>query len=346
MTTPEIVRAIEACDYFRRSPWRTGGERGHKEWLHFCIGGDGFDLLVNLSIVDDLRPDAEPGSEIARLCVLSFDGVWRGAITRLDPARVRVSGGAIAADLGDSGIRFVDGAYLLRVRAPEAGVSADLRLSPVTFPSLVNNVRGLDGRPIHWAVVPRSAASGTVTIRDRVHRLDGAPAYHDHNWGSFSWGNNFAWEWGYGLPTSREDPFALVFARLNSRGHTVALMQLFFVWRGDRLLRTFRDHDIETRREGLLRCERPLVLPPVMALAAPGTATDVPARLLVRAAAGADAVEAVFESEHVAQVMLPNDSDLGVTVINEVAGTLTVAGTVAGERIALRNRVVFEVLSA
>ncbi|WP_437960344.1 hypothetical protein WME76_12330 [Sorangium sp. So ce119] len=341
-----LAEAIEACDYLRRSPWRYGGERGHKEWLHFCIATEGLELLINLSVVDDLREMAPAGSELARLSVLVHEDTWSGSV-RLHPgSEVRVRGGAIDVAIGSTRVTFERGAYVLHIQAPEARVTADLRLDPVTFPSLVNNVRGLDGRAINWAVVPRSRATGTVHVGERTYTLRDAPAYHDHNWGSFGWGNNFAWEWGYGLPSGAENPWTVVFARLNSRGNTAALMQLFFVWRDDRLLRTFRDHEITVRREGLLRPVRLLRLPSSMALVAPSIATDVPRRLVVRAASRGDALEAVFDTQDVAQVIIPNDADDGVTVINEVAGTLTVQGTALGARVALQHRAVFEFLSA
>jgi hypothetical protein len=343
---PALIRAIDACDYFRRSPWRTGGPRGHKEWMHFCVSGGDLDLLINLSVVDDLRASAAPGSELCRVSVLAHERSWTGAVELYPSEEVKVHGGRVAARFGANHVAFEDGEYSLRVRLRGAPIAADLRLDPVTFPTQVNNVRGLDGRPINWAVLPRSRATGAVRVGDRVYELTGAPTYHDHNWGSFGWGNNFAWEWGYGLPAAPESPWSLVFARLNSRGNTAALMQLFFVWHEERLVRVFRDHDVAVRREGLLRPDRMLKLPPAMGLVAPGLATDIPARLVVRAGSRGDALEAVFTPRDVAQVIIPNDADVGVTIINEVSGTLTVEGSVCGEPVLLENPAVFEFLSA
>ncbi|MFT3772741.1 MAG: hypothetical protein QM820_45710 [Minicystis sp.] len=341
-----IIGAVRACDYFRRSPGRIGGPRGHKEWLHFCISSGSVDLLINVSIVDDLRHDVHEHRELARLSVLWHDEGWEGAIQLYPSDEVRVVGGEIDATIGPNRIYFEDGVIVLRVRLPRPAIEVDLRLSPVTLPYLVSNIRGLDGRPINWAVVPRSRAEGVLRLNGRTIEVTGALAYHDHNWGSFGWGNNFAWEWGYGLPADASNPWTVVFARLNSRGNTAALMQLFYLWRADRMLRTFRDHEIEVRREGLLRPDRMLKLPPAMGLVAPGLATDIPERLSIRAASRGDVIEAVFETENVAQVIIPNDDDLGVTIINEVSGRLTMDGSAFGEPVHLDHRAVFEFLSA
>lgn len=341
-----IREAVRACDYFRRSPWRIGGPRGHKEWLHFCISGETLDLLINVSISDDLRPSLHEPHELCRMSVLAHEGAWTGAIQLYPHQDVRVTGGDIDASIGPNRIWFDGEAIRLRVRMKEHGVEADLRLEPITLPYLVSNIKGLDGRPINWAVVPRSRASGAVRIRDKVHEIGGALAYHDHNWGSFGWGNNFAWEWGYGLPANEQVPWTIVFARLNSRGNTAALMQLLYLWRDDRMLRTFRDHEIEVKREGLLRPDRMLKLPPAMGLVAPGLATDIPQTLWMRAASRGDVIEALFTAQDVAQVIIPNDDDLGVTIINEVSGRLTLGGSAFGEPVQLDNRAVFEFLSA
>lgn len=344
-----LVSAIEASDYFRRSPAQfDDAERGHKEWLHFCISAEDVDVLVNASVVDDLRPTMKRGSEQARLSVLAHQhqSGWSGAIELYAGEDVHVRGGAVEIRLGASRIAFEEGAYRLQVRMPRADISADLRLEPVTFPSLVNNVRGLDGRPINWAVVPRSRATGALRVRGRTYELQNALAYHDHNWGRFGWGNNFAWEWGYGLPREASNPFTMVFARLNDRPNTSALMQLFFLWKDERLFCTYRDHDIEVFREGLLRPSRLVKLPPTMGLVSPWRATDVPERLRFRVRSRQDELMGVFTAGDVAQVIIPNDDDFGVTIINEVSGTLSVSGKALGERVEIENRAVFEFLSA
>jgi hypothetical protein len=83
-----------------------------------------------------------------------------------------------------------------------------------------------------------------------------------------------------------------------------------------------------------------------MALIAPGTAIDVPERLILEADTGDTSFTATFTSHEAAQVIIPNDDDLGVTIINEVAGSLTVRGCVRGEDFAIECPTIFEFLGA
>lgn len=347
MTVPPetILGAIRASNYLRRSPWLIGGPRGHKEWLHFCVAAGPIDLLINGSVVDDLRPGLSTPHELGRLSILVHDDAgWRGGVELHGPEATRVIGGELDVSFGPSRIWLAGDAIRIRLRHRRPAVEADLCLEPQTLPYLVTNVRGMQGRPLNWALIPRSRATGAIRVGDQVHECQGSLAYHDHNWGSFGWGYNFAWEWGYGLPADPANPWSTVFTRLSSRGNTAALMQLLLVWRGDRLLRTFRDHDLEVRREGFLRPDHVVKLPPAMGLVSPGVATDVPRRLILRAASRGDRITAVFTTAEVAQLIIPNDDDLGVTIINEVSGRLTVEGTALGEPFQIENRAVFEFL--
>jgi hypothetical protein len=201
-----------------------------------------------------------------------------------------------------------------------------------------------EGPPINWLVVPRLVASGRVQVGENVHDLDGALAYHDHNWGHFGWGCDFAWEWGYGLPDDRANPWSMVFVRLSNRAHTRAMMQGVFLWRGHREQRVFRDHELNVRHHGLLRSAHIRKVPPIMGLIYPDLATDIPAVISFDGDGDGDVVHGRFTTGEVAQVVLPNDRDLGVTVINEVSGRLTMKGRVRGEDLEIDGRAVFEFL--
>lgn len=341
-----IDEAIRRADYLRRSPARAGGSAGHKEWLHFCVYGPSIDVLVNFSIVDDVRPGAPAGAEFARVVVLVRTDGWDGDVERFESEVVRVRGGGIAMCFGSNSVRYEGGAYVIAVELARRPISLRLRIVPRALPSLANNIQLDPGPPINWLVLPRCVASGEVVVEGRAYALVDAPAYHDHNWGRFAWGRDFAWEWGFGLPPTAENPWTLVFVRLSNRAHTRALMQAVFLWRGAYQQRVMRAAEVTVTREGLLRPTRVFKVPRPMALVAPGTATDVPKRLILRAAADGDRVEGVFEAEDLAQVIIPNDHDPGVTIIHEVSGTVTVEGEVLGERVAMEGRAIFEFLGA
>ncbi len=341
-----VTRAIEHSDWLRRSPARVGGRGAHKEWLHFCVYAGDVDVLVNFSVLDDLRPDAGR-AELARTTLLVRTGsAWTGEVQSLAAADVKLEAGRIAARLGRNGVRFADGVYTLTARGSDTPLAVDVTLRPVTMPSIVNNVQVGDGPPINWLVVPRLVADGTITVAGRRHDVRGALAYHDHNWGHFGWGRDFAWEWGYGLPADAANPWSLVFVRLSDRGHTHAMMQGAFLWKGMREQRVFRDGDLAVRHHDLLRPTRLCKVPAIMSLVHPELATDVPRELAFEGGVDGDTIAARFRGEEVAQVIVPNDRDFGVTVINEVSGHLSVRASVRGEAVRIDGRAIFEFLGA
>lgn len=341
-TTPDwLDRAIRKTDWFRRPPSRIGGAAGYKEWVHFCIYAGDLDLLVNFSEVDDPRGGARPA--IARQTLLARTDRWIGGVEQMPGALVR--SGAIHADFGErSSLRYEDGAYRLRALGRRVSIEADLTLQPISAPAPIHNVTVGDGPPIHWVVLPRLAATGSVVVAGRRFELDRAPAYHDHNWGYFGWGRDFAWEWGFGLPQESSNPFSLVFARLSNRALTRTRMQTLFVWHERQVAAAFRDDQIRIEHHGLFRPDRLLRLPTVMALVARSRATDVPARMTIEARSSRGSVVAEFTPCDVAQVIIPNDHDLGTTIIHEVAGDLIAEIDAGGVRGEIRCRTIFEFL--
>jgi hypothetical protein len=343
---PALSLAVEARDYFRRSKFALGGRSGHKEWLHFAIYGAGIDALINFSLVDDIRTRAPRGAELARITCLVRDQGWDGDVDAWPREEVIVLGGRTDVSFGDNHVRFIDGRFHIRARLRRRPVEIDVVLRPETFPSEANNIEVEDGPCINWMVLPRLSASGRIVVDGREHVLNHARAYHDHNWGYFRWGRNFAWEWGYALPKDRRCPWSLVFVRLTDRAHTTDLMQALFLWKNERQVRVFRDQQLSVHHQGLLRAEHVFKLPRVMALVSPGRTTDVPRRLVALAQSGRDWARFSFEANDVAQVIIPNDDDLGVTVINEVSGELELEGLIEGEPLDMTGRSICEFLGA
>jgi hypothetical protein len=347
--TSAVSRVIAETGYLRRPRLLDPDAAQHKEWLHFCVLGDEAEVIVNYSLMGDLRAGAPRGAEAARLTILARaplpSHAWEGDVEIVPPGAVRARAGRIDATFGDSRVAFEDGAFVVQAALSDRRVAADLRLRPVTLPLFRPNTF-LGGAPIHWLVVARLLASGTVTLGDRTYRFEDAPAYHDHNWGKWRWGHDFSWSWGFGLPVEEEAPWSLVFTRLVNRGRTKDLGHALFLWKGEAQARIFQEGELTVRPSGYLQRDRVPKFPSVMGLVSPETSTDVPARFDLAAEAHGDAVRCGFEAEDVAQIIVPSETDLGLTIINEVSGRVSLDGRIAGERVAMEGRAFFEFLTA
>ncbi len=341
-----IGEAIVRADFLRRSPFPYSGVGGHKEWWHFCVHGPEVAALINFSLVDERRREGPAWVEVSRLTCLVHDGAWDGDVEVFGADEAEAPGGRVRARYGHNVMFFADGAYHIRVKLRERPVEMDLVLRPTCLPGRAPNLPLEGGSPIQWVVVPRLLATGTITVGGKVHHLRGAPAYHDHNWGHWSWGDDFAWEWGFGLSDRLESPWHMVFVRLTNRARTRILAQALSIWRDGRQRRTFREQDVVLRHEGLLRPSAVTKIPRVMGLVAPELPTDVPRRLHVSGRTSRDAVSCVFEGHDVGQVIIPNDHDFGVTIINEVSGYVSMEGQIGGEDVHMAGRAVFEFLGS
>jgi hypothetical protein len=337
-----LATSIARTDFFRRPAWDLG-RTGHREWLHFSIGGPELTLLVNMSVVDDLRPSVPPGSERGRVLVLVREGgLWDGGADEVSAAELDVHGGRIFASLAESRVQLEGGAFRLTVRLRDRPIAFDLTLCPLAFPSLASNVALAPGEePINWVVVPTLRADGWLDIGERRLEIRAAPAYHDHNWGYFSH-RDFAWQWGHALPADSASPFSAVFARLLNGAQTETYMQSLLLWRGGRQHRVFREHEVTVDAEGFLRKDAFFTVPRSAKLLAGGTAVDIPKRLRFEAAGNGDKLTGCFEAADAAQIVIPNEHDLGTTLIHEVLGAFELRGTVRGEPVELTGHAVFE----
>jgi hypothetical protein len=339
-----IARAIREVDYFRRSPSRIGGPPAHKEWQHFLVHAPGLDVLLNFNLLDDPWVD-DADREVHRLIFLvRIDGTWHGGIERFEQTEVALQSGEIGARFGESTMAFDGSGYHAAIRLRESPLSADLTFEPLALPLYIQCQPLCPGRSMSYVLVPRLLCRGHVTIGSRRIEIDREPAYHDHNWGCFQWGEDFSWEWGAAQPRRVDCPWSVVYARMLDRRRLVSKRCGVFVWLGERLHRLFRDDEIRVHSEGRYERTQLAQIPPVMRLLGGGL-RDVPARIELTACDQTDSLELTFDATDALQVILPNDADLtGVTVLNEVTGRVSARGRVRGVRVEWDGPGAFEFL--
>lgn len=345
VVSSRIGLGIESMDYTRGSSAPAFGRRKHKEWQHFVVMGDGIDLLVNFSCCDVTSTGAGQPQDQPRLVLLARRGHWDGDIENFSRTETRIDHGDIRFELGRNRLELRDGVFHIDAALRERPIAVRLSLSPRTHPVFVPSTPMRDGPPLHWLVVPRLEAAGTLTIEGIDYSLDGAPAYHDHNWGHFLWGHDLSWEWGFVLPDDAAAPWCLTFVRLTDRARTTAFDHKLVLWRGATLSRGFREGEIQT--DISLDFFRPTTLfkaPRAMALLAPEEAADVPRSLENRARAGSDWLTCRCEPYDVVQVLIPSETDLGVTIFNEVSARAVVEGEIGGERVCFTGRSIMELI--
>jgi hypothetical protein len=124
------------------------------------------------------------------------DGGYDQYTADAQPDRVTFDTTRADLTIGPSTVRQRDGAYALRARARGAAGSIGLDLVVHPMPNrYFPPVELRDREFLSGYVVPALAATGQgrICAAGRCSRVDGVPAYHDHNWGVW---RDVTWEWG------------------------------------------------------------------------------------------------------------------------------------------------------
>src|SRR5690606_23638258 len=94
-------------------------------------------------------------------------------------------------------VRVVDGVYQLRALVAGADLELTVRPMPNRFfpPAALGGPETVSGYavPALAAVASGTVCLPTATGGRRCEEVDGARAYHDHNWGVWQ---DVAWDWG------------------------------------------------------------------------------------------------------------------------------------------------------
>jgi hypothetical protein len=298
------------------------------------ISDSRLDLLLNFSLT------SAPANSSAQVLILirEPDGAWEGDVETFAGGEVEVGSGRLRMRMGGSSVDF-DDSFHVRFACAARGIAGELAITPRCFPYLVQNVVLRKDQPISWLVAPRLVASGRVAWGGKDGRppqsveLDGASAYHDHNWGRFA-GRDLAWEWSCTLATEAS-PWSLVTVRTLDGARSQVLSQGVVLWEEAHRRATFRSGDVSFAFEGARRPASCLRVPRALGLVVPAGATSMPEKVRIAAARGRDHLAGSLRTLDQARVVVPRDADGGLTVLKEIAARSTFEGEIGGRRLAV-----------
>lgn len=187
---PSPQEFYDAIDHFHLP---VGRDSSWAEWHYFNIVVSEHEWwYFTFMVAGDLRGTAWGGE------LLVSHHLPGGATTR---SRARIARGEVRFDtltadlaLGTAAVTQRAGRYHVQGAAGSARFDFTLDPRPLAyFPP----VELAGGAVRSGYVVPAlvATASGTLCAEGRCREIEGAPAYHDHNWGVW---RNVTWEWGAG----------------------------------------------------------------------------------------------------------------------------------------------------
>ncbi len=251
MPTPR--ERLAAMDHFHETPAAAPDRATWAEWHYFNLRTPDADrwAFLTFALAGDV-PQGDWRGEVSLTWHQTGRAARRFAMT-VPREAVRYSTTDADLTLGGSSVRLDEaGRYVVTATAREIGVAtgATARVALVVTPEprayFPNAAIGGDDLLSGYAVpVLRGTVHGEICLDARCTRFDAAPAYHDHNWGTW---RAVAWEWG----VVQAGSFGLLYGRVE-RTDALAVSEPLFLYLTDSLgfrtlMRPKRIHYDDTRR--------------------------------------------------------------------------------------------------
>ncbi len=309
----------------------------YKEWLHLNV----FDPRSETAIVLNaaLHGPADDVCAVASATALIGRGEnWSTHIETVDRAASMVTDQAIVA-----------GDIALQLDPVSGGLSASFAFGATQFAvvasPLCDSIDTVGPAPfgsgwIGWRAVPALSVSGSLQDGGLTIDLDGAIAYHDHNWGRWRWGEDIGWEW-LAWPSDRG---AIVMSRSTDRAHRAGIPYVCVAlperrgWRNHSYGGSSIRVEFPSWRRG---CDSRV--PGAMAALNSGRmAPMVPSAVEIAVNDGFDRFNATMRVDHVIQVIVAEPCGFGYSFIHELFGRFEVGGCCDGQVFEFTGQGVFE----
>jgi hypothetical protein len=317
---PEILRPPSLLDPSASS---------YKDWFHlnFADPDSGTIGLINVSLHG--APWEERSRAIGTILVHSPEWGWQSYVENMAYSD---------ANLGRSVIGLRDVAVAINERsgaihASSLGESnpfhARLRAELVGVPIDFEQEMPLGPGWISWYLAPSMRLSGEWTIHEKRTVLNNVPAYQDHNWGRWRWGDDFGWEWGCFLPNAAAQSPSVVFARTTDRAHRY-VGKSFLVADAASMRSRFSSENIALSFGDDFDLPLHRVPGAMAALHQEMVEPRLPRTVEITGVQGPDRVTIAFVAHAVAQFITAEPTARGYGFIHEIVGRYRSSGRVRG----------------
>ncbi len=196
---PTDAQLRHDIDHFHETPAGVREPESWAEWHYFNVLSDDRRRWAFLTfMLAGKVPDGEWGGQL--LLTMHEEGTpVRRFSRRIDRSAIRYSTTDADLRLGDAFVRVLtDGRYAVQARIPAEDGGMDARVDVIVAPASGAYFPGTSlgaGDFVSGYVVAglRASATGTICVGSACERLEGAQAYHDHNWGTW---RGVTWDWG------------------------------------------------------------------------------------------------------------------------------------------------------
>jgi hypothetical protein len=333
----------------------------YNEWHYFNM----IDDEQNLSVVCAFKLNGGTNSsEILLGYYINETSASFYEVYPLTPEVVDYSSQSPDVRIANNTVTLTDEGYRVHIESGDGSGVFDALFKPQTKPAPVFNASNfsIPGTTINWLVAsPKMEVSGNLSVAGETYSLNNSRAYHDHNWGYWSWGDDLGWDWGqvsqagnYSNETIGE--YSLSFGNITNANHSQSVNSVLNIWEDGEIIANFSGEEIQIEHSNLSTADigiPPAEIPPTHIL--PQGSFPFPQNTLLKASSVSDTLNIEFTTQHPVPlpIMIPDGSEVGnesetkvrneyegevgsgikYRIIWEMIGTYQVSGVIDGKPI-------------
>jgi hypothetical protein len=335
------------------------GEPGYlyNEWHYFNM----IDEEQNLSVICAFKLNGGTNSsEVLLGYYLNETSASFYETYPLTPDVVNYSSQSPDVRIANNTVTLTGEGYRVHIESGTGAGVFDALFKPETRPAPVFNASNLSmpGKDINWLVASsKMEVSGNLSVAGETYSLNNSRAYHDHNWGYWSWGDDLGWDWGQVSQTGNYSnetigEYSISFGNITNANHSQSVNSVMNVWEDGEIIANFSGEEMQIEHSNLSTTD--IGIPPAEMLPEyilPQDSFPFPQNTLLNASSGSDTLNIEFTTQHPVPlpVMIPDGNETGIEagngsgsevgsgikyrIIWEMIGTYQVNGVIDGKPI-------------
>lgn len=253
----KLIRELSIIDSFH--PGLSGDS--YKEWhyLNFIDEENDLKFFVTFLVAGNLNNPLQSYASI--IMAYNIDDNFGGSYANYPILCIKYSSDSPDLIISNNYVKLLPNGYKIHAEGiiypsgeNEAPVIFDATYIPMAEPT--SRFQGTIGDSyednINWvSAAPACKVIGNLIIDGVNYPLDGVRGYHDHNWGTWSWGDNIGWDWGQAIEANNDNVdtdvgrYCIVLGRLTDSLHSSENGNRLLLWKNKHQIAVFDTVDFE-----------------------------------------------------------------------------------------------------
>lgn len=299
-----------------------------KDWYHYILISPSGDIKILLNVCLNGRPDK---GDIQLSIIVTFSNHWEGIEKNCTYGNV-TSIPWKEKMVYRKPLRILNSSIKIEIEDNETRISLDEKQSKIQLnikaevegpPILIDENTDFGSGFIGWGFIPKLLVEGNLLIGKTKIDIDKQwYCYHDHNFGQFSWGENFGWEWiVINLKDLKSDEnYQLVFDQKTDKNHSEKGFKYIFLFLKNKIKKIFLGNTVNIEWNRSTDSKTPIRLPGTMSSIFSNQVTTNIDSINIHAVDDRDSLELNLIVDKGYQLIVPDNQERKYTIMEEVSG--------------------------